>query len=89
MKVPKSIRETVIALGLVAFGLLALPALVFAVGQRIIGDYEQGMGGFYEAIGMAVASGRPFAWLLILSPLIVVQLLRVSLWLHRQRKPVK
>jgi len=88
MTVPRSIREALLAVSLLAFGLICLPVLIYVVGQRLIGEYEAGLAGFYDAIGSALAGGSPFAWLLILSPYISIQLIRFVLWLRRQRKPV-
>lgn len=82
-------KEALLALALLAFGLFCLPALVYLVGQRIIGPYEGGgLYGFYEAIGFSLAAGRPAAWLLALSPYLVVQLVRFGAWLRRRRRTV-
>jgi hypothetical protein len=82
------LREVVLILGLVAFGLFCLPAMIFFVGQQLVGDYEAGLGGLYEEIAFALVRGNGYAWLLILSPYFCVQLGRLWLWLHRQRKLV-
>lgn len=88
MKPPRALKETVLALGLVVFGLVCLPALIYLVGQVIIGEYEAGLLGLYAAIGNALAAGNRYAWLLIASPYIVVQLIRFWLWLRHQRHGV-
>jgi hypothetical protein len=88
MNPPRTLRELLLAVLLLALGVIGLPALVFLVGQRILGDYEGGMTAFYQTIGDALTRGNPFAWLLILSPLIVIEFLRVCLWLRRRRRTV-
>jgi hypothetical protein len=85
MKPPRSLKEALIALGLIAFGLICLPGMVYFVGSRIIGEYELGILGLYEATADALASGSLAAWFLILSPFFVVQLWRLSRWLRSQR----
>jgi hypothetical protein len=85
---PRTAREVLIALALLAFGLIALPALVYVVGQQVVGEYADGLGGLYTAIGAALASGNPFAWILVLSPLLTVQLLRIWVRLRRPRPKV-
>jgi len=88
MKPLRLLQEILIVFALAAFGLIALPAIVFVVGQQLIGEYENGMGGFYEAIAAALAEGNVFAWTLVFSPYFVFQLVRFSLWLRHQRKAV-
>jgi hypothetical protein len=88
MKPPRTLKEMLLALALIAFGLLCLPALIYVVGQLIIGEYEAGFAGFYQAIGTALAAGNRYAWMLILSPYLVVTLIRLWLWLRRQRRSV-
>ena len=86
MQAPRSLKEALIALGLIAFGLICLPGLVYFVGAQIIGEYELGILGLYEALADALASGSLAAWFLILSPLLVVQLWRLARWLRRHRE---
>lgn len=88
MNARRTLRELLIAVLLFALGVFCLPAAVFLVGQRILGDYEAGMTGFYETIAAAVVDGNPFAWILLASPLLVIELLRLCLWLRRQRRSV-
>ena len=77
-----------IALGLVAFGLIGFPAIIFVVGQRLIGDYEAGLLGYYESLANALASGNPFAWILIFSPYLGIQLFRLLFWLRKAGRDV-
>lgn len=88
MKPQRTAREALLALGALAFGLICLPALVFLVGQRLVGEYEAGLSGFYEAIGAALAQGRWYAWMLVLSPYLILLLLRFAFWLRRNRQAV-
>ena len=88
MKPPRTLKEALLALSLLAFGLICLPGLIFYVGQLVVGEYETGILGLYEATGSALAGGDPFAWFLVLSPYLIVQLWRISLWLRRQRRAV-
>jgi hypothetical protein len=81
-------KEIFIALVLLAVGIFGLPALIFTVGQVLIGEYDAGIQGLYEAIGEALVAGRGYAWLMVLSPYLSVQLFRVWLWLRRQRRSV-
>jgi hypothetical protein len=71
-------REVAIAAGLLAFGLLILPVAIYSVGQALIGDYGDDLGLFalVETIWHDFLALRPGAWLLVLSPYAVVQVIR-------------
>lgn len=83
--------ETLAAAFLVAFGLLALPAMIYFVGQQVVGEYE-GEGGIWTLYGAIFGSlGRmeTATWVLVLSPYLVVLLIRLLAVLTRRKKPVK
>lgn len=71
-------REAAIAAGLLAFGVLALPFAIYVVGQRLLGDYADGAGPLLlaENIWLDLLALRLPAWLLVLSPYLLVQLAR-------------
>ena len=81
-------REVGIAAGLLAFGLLGLPFAIYLVGNRVLGNYAgSGALGLAESLWLDLAAFYPLAWLLVLSPYIVVQLARAvrRIW---GRKPL-
>lgn len=73
-------RELILATVLIGFGWFLLPVAVYWVGRQVIGEYESTTG-FWGLIGhvwsdfLALAPG---AWLLVLSPYVVIQLLRLA-----------
>ena len=71
-------REVVLAAWLLGFGLLALPFAVYVVGQRMLGEYGEGLGALdlAETIWLDLLSFHPAAWILVLSPYLIVQLAR-------------
>ena len=71
-------REVVIAAWLLGFGLLALPFGVYVVGQRVLGEYGEGLGpmDLAESVWLDLMSFRPAAWILVLSPYLTIQLAR-------------
>ena len=72
------VREAIVFVVLLMAGLLLLPVAIFLVGDVVFGDYGgDGYGQFFEAILGRLAGGDRFAWFLVLSPYLVVQLLRV------------
>lgn len=72
-------NEAILAVLLFAFGLFVLPVAIYFVGQQIIGDYEgDGVIGLVLALWSALVRADAVAWILVLSPYLVVQLLRLT-----------
>ena len=70
-------REVAIAAGLLAFGLILLPFVVYLVGQRVLGEYEgDGALALAESIWRDLLSFRLAAWILVLSPYLTIQIAR-------------
>jgi hypothetical protein len=80
-------RELAIAAGLLAFGLLALPFAIYVVGQRLLGEYDEGAGALDLAddIWSDLLSLHAPAWILVLSPYLIVQLARAVRRVWRRR----
>jgi hypothetical protein len=74
-------RELIVDLGLVLAGLLLLPIAVYFVGQLVFGPYQgEGYAGFFSAVTDRLGGGEASAWFLVLSPLILVSILRSAWW---------
>jgi hypothetical protein len=71
-------REAALAAGLLALGVLALPFAIYVVGQQLLGDYGDGAGplALAENIWLDLLALHLPAWLLVLSPYLLVQLVR-------------
>jgi hypothetical protein len=84
-------REAIVLAVCGGFGLLVLPALVYLVGERLLGEYQPGatMGTFYADIYGQLATPSVWAWLLVLGPWLAILLLRLLWfplgWLGRHR----
>lgn len=76
--------ELVLAALLFCFGLTLLPLSIYWVGTFVVGPYadEAGVLGLLDDIWTGLGQGQPVAWLLVVSPYVVVQLARLSraLW---------
>lgn len=83
-------KELVLALVLVGFGLFGLPAAIYVVGVELIGPYEGDSGALGLGFEIVSALLRPSwtAWVLVLSPYLVVQLFRLTVRILRQRPAV-
>ncbi|MFO1395251.1 MAG: hypothetical protein U1F09_15990 [Steroidobacteraceae bacterium] len=63
-------------LAALAFGVLVLPALVCATGERVLGPYAGGIAAFYGNFVADLAALRPAAWTLALGPAALAALWR-------------
>lgn len=87
-------REALLLAVMGGIGLLLLPALVYLVGQQLLGEYRPGatMVTFYADLYGRLAALSIWPWLLVLGPWLAVQVLRL-LWLplgsllHRPSSP--
>lgn len=80
-------RELVISAALLVVGVFLLPFAVYLVGQPVFGPYEAegGLSAFLDQIWLDLIQGEPVAWLLALSPFLVIQLARLGH--HLARRP--
>ncbi len=71
-------REALLFVVLAIAGVVLLPLAVFYVGDAVFGSYGgDGFGEFFESLLGKLGRADRFAWLLVLSPYIVVQVLRI------------
>jgi len=72
-------REIAIAAALFAAGLLVLPFAIYWVGRQIAGDYAGGGGplALADQIWADFMQLEPAPWLLVLSPYLLLQLVRL------------
>jgi hypothetical protein len=74
-------RESVTLLALLLLGLLVLPVAAYFVGGRVFGAYEgDGLSGFLGGLMGRLAGGSGWAWFLVLSPLLIVLVVRSVAW---------
>lgn len=89
-RLPRRLRkELILAAVLIAVGIAVLPAAIYQVGQRLLGEYSTEGAGVLHLYGQILrdmGAGRPAAWLLVLSPWLGILLLR-ALWWPLRRKP--
>ena len=72
-------KELALFLVLFLFGILALPGIIYAIGSAMFGAYGgSGFSAFYGAVHADLRIGDLAVWFLVLSPYLVVQLLRLS-----------
>lgn len=78
-------RELAIFIGLSFFGLLILPLAIYVVGHFVFGEYgEEGMLAFYGTLYSALRNLDAVVLFLVLSPYVVCQMSRLTLWAFRK-----
>jgi hypothetical protein len=72
-------REIVIAAALFGCGFLLLPAAIYWVGKEVVGGYgrDEGMLALADTIWGDFLTLEPAAWILVFSPYLLVQLIRL------------
>jgi len=72
-------REVVIAVALFGGGFLLLPPAVYWVGKEVVGEYraDGGMLALADQIWADFFALEPAAWVLVLTPFLLVQLIRL------------
>ena len=82
-----SLKKELVISGILLFvGLVVLPFCIYIVGQNVIGEYSPDAGAFglVTAIWSDLGRFSIGAWILVLSPLAVIQLLRLSARIWRR-----
>lgn len=79
-RLKKTVRKEVgLFAGLLFFGLVLMPIVIYVVGQRIFGAYGgQGFGDFFGTLSGKIRAGDGVAWFMVLSPYLVWQCLRLT-----------
>jgi hypothetical protein len=81
----RMLKEAAWLAGLSFVGLAILPLAIYIVGYAIFGDY--GNGGLVEFYGSLLSEflgGEPAVWFLLLSPYVLWQLARLTIWGFRR-----
>ena len=77
----RATRESVLLLSLLLIGLLILPIVIYSVGTSIFGEYAgNGFWDFFSLLRSELLAGEPVVWFLVLSPYLVWQVFRVTIW---------
>ena len=80
-----AIRELKLFGVLLGLGLLLLPSVIYLVGNFVFGEYGgSGLIGFYGTLLGSVAIAEPVVVFLVLSPYLVWQLARLTMWGFRR-----
>lgn len=78
-------KEAAWLAGLLFAGLVILPLAIYIVGTAVFGEYGAGsLGDFYVDLLGKFMGGEPAVWFLLLSPYLLWQLGRLTIWAFRR-----
>ena len=78
-------KEALLLLILSVVGIVLMPAVIYFIGQMIFGSYDgDGFGGFFGAIVAKLLAADGVAWLLVASPYLIMQCLRITAFAWRR-----
>lgn len=78
-------KEALLLLILFVGGIVLMPAAIYFIGQMIFGSYGGGgFGDFFGAIGAKLLAADGVAWLLVASPYLILQCLRITAFAWRR-----
>ena len=81
----KALNETALALSFFFAGLVLLPLAIYFTGQSVFGEYGgAGFSDFYGRLSGEIREGRPAVWFLVLTPYLILMLLRLTIWAFRR-----
>jgi hypothetical protein len=81
-----AVKEAALFIGFLFVGVALLPIGIYLVGQQVFGQYAgSGYGDFLGELLSGVVAGQIVAWFLVLSPYVVWQLCRLTIFGWRSR----
>ena len=72
-------KEFALLVGLLFFGLVLMPIVIYLLGQSVFGEYGgQGYGDFFGNLSEKIRGGDAVAWFLVLTPYLIWQCVRLT-----------
>ena len=79
-----ALKETALLVGLLFIGFVIMPIAIYWIGPRVLGEFGgYGYSDFFGGLSARIRSGDLVAWLFVLSPYLVWQILRITLFAFR------
>ena len=79
-----ALKEAALFVVLLFVGLVLMPIAIYVVGQQVFGEYGgYGYGEFFGDLSAKIRGGKAVAWFLVLSPYLVWQVLRLTVFCWR------
>jgi len=79
-----ALKETALLLGLLFLGFVIMPIAIYWIGPRVLGEFGgYGYSEFFGGLSARIRGGDLVAWFFVLSPYLVWQILRMTLFAFR------
>ncbi len=79
-----ALKETALLFGLLFLGLVIMPIAIYWIGPRVLGEFGgYGYSDFFGGLSARIRGGDLVAWFFVLSPYLVWQILRMTLFAFR------
>jgi len=79
-----ALKETALLFGLLFLGFVIMPIAIYWIGPRVLGDFGgYGYSDFFGGLSARIRGGDLVAWFFVLSPYLVWQILRMTLFAFR------
>lgn len=79
-----ALKETALLVGLLFIGFVIMPIAIYWIGPHVLGEFGgYGYSDFFGGLSARIRGGDLVAWLFVLSPYLVWQILRITLFAFR------
>ena len=79
-----ALKETALLFGLLFLGFVIMPIAIYWIGPRVLGEFGgYGYSDFFGGLSARIRGGDLVAWFFVLSPYLVWQILRITLFAFR------
>ncbi len=80
----KALKEAALLFGLLFLGFVIMPIAIYWIGPRVLGEFGgHGYGDFFGTLSARIRGGDLVAWFFVMSPYLVWQILRTTLFAFR------
>ena len=81
------VNELLLFAGLLFFGFIIMPFLIYLIGGQVFGDFDGGYGQFFGQLARRLVNGNLVAWFLVLSPWLGILSIRITWFALRKAAP--
>ena len=79
-----ALKEAALLFGLLFLGFVIMPIAIYWIGPRVLGEFGgYGYSDFFGGLSARIRSGDLVAWFFVLSPYLIWQILRITLFAFR------
>jgi hypothetical protein len=79
-----AIKETALLFGLLFLGFVIMPIAIYWIGPLVLGEFGgHGYSDFFGSLSARIRGGDLVAWFFVLSPYLVWQILRITVFAFR------